>query len=213
EAATNPRQPRAIFHPVAFTTSLSRSHHNFDPFILLIPKIPVGVWRLVDTQSMSTQEGRIHSSFLDVLKQAAHVSMDMRLSHSERQALGEGSSERQLINDTSIDTRHRDDAILAAALDDLPECVSPVGFKLKLLLHIIISCADPDSVSLQPDGIDTFIWSGTTRQIMQRFEHTLLFVIDQVSCPGDSREVQAFSEPVDGDDLCRIQESGTPDGE
>src|SRR5436190_11636882 len=112
--------------PLPPVAALAWLHDDLDARVLLLAERPVHVRRVVETDAVRDEERRIDVAALDAREQLRHVLVHVRLSHLERQALGERRAERELVEPAAVDAGDRDDAAFAAARDRLPQRVRAV---------------------------------------------------------------------------------------
>src|SRR5687767_13263012 len=98
--------------------------------MLLGPEPRIGSRGVVERDAVGDDEGRVDLAFANALKKGAEITLSMRLSHLERQALGESSAERHFVEKAAVDAGDGDRAAGLAAMDGLPQDMQAVGGKV-----------------------------------------------------------------------------------
>src|SRR3569623_2869200 len=103
---------------------------------------------------MADQESRIELSVADLFEQHLRVSLHMRLTCADLEALFHHRPERKLVEVAAINTGDRDATTLAHGADGLAQGLTTIGAGAKFLLGDLEHVVGSETVRLHADRVD-----------------------------------------------------------
>ena len=103
-----------------------RVDHDLCYVILLVPPYFVHLGGFVKSDAVRDEIARIDLALLDTLEEGLHVVMHIGLAHLHRDAFSEGGTERDLIEQSPIDTRDGKRSSLSDRLYRLAQHAGPI---------------------------------------------------------------------------------------
>src|SRR6185437_15035138 len=109
---------------------------------------------LINFRAMRNHKTRVDLAFLNLAKQIIQVFLDVGLAHLEGEAFSERSSERELIEEASINARDRNHSTGPAAIDCLPNGMRAIGTHVSGNFYSYIPVVEGMPLLIEPDTVD-----------------------------------------------------------
>ena len=164
---------------------------DFDAVVFFVAEFVVGLRTVFEADAIGDDEGRIDFTFENALEQRRHVALRVRLSHAKGKAFREGRAKGKLIEQTAIDSGHRNRSAFSARLDRLPKRIGPVGCQIRSGFNPVEIGGDRVPVGFETDRIDTDVRATPTGAVANLVEDAIDFVKVDALGSGLLRHLQA----------------------
>src|ERR1051325_5724685 len=126
--------------------------------------------------------------------------MHIRLAHLEYQPFRERRPKWKLVEETTIDSGHRDSAALAASTNRLAQRMRSISRQIKRGLRPVVKRIDRHAVCFQTDTIDASVRSHAAGHLSQLLIYVFVIEVQRLRFAFFGGHVQARGNMIDGND-------------